>query len=234
MMLRFPRRAAAAGLRVKINQIIQVDSGGFSLMVSRLFHCVRHPSISRSHIFLYLDITDKGSDQQCRKRLTSEAIAESGCPNVIYMPGICFLHMYNAAVKQGLELVDSLLTGLFSKDTLAGFTKYFGSISKVVNCWREQASNIMMAWDEDYQREDVSILKLGRRYPLSVVSGRWGSIESAEDYLLLRTRERVVPTVLRVLSKHMKAQSDRPCSPSLFRNNCIFELRWRRAFFRLL
>ena len=146
----------------------------------------------------------------------------SGCPNVIYMPGICFLHMYNAAVKQGLELVDSLLNGLFSKDTLAGFTKYFGSISKVVNCWREQASNIMMAWDEDYQREDVNTLKLGRRYPLSVVSGRWGSIESAEDYLLLRTRERVVPTVLRVLSKHMKAQSTQPCTPSLFGNIVLY------------
>ena len=83
-----------------------------------------------------------------------------------------------------------------------------------------------MAWDEDYQREDVNTLKLGRRYPLSVVSGRWGSVESAEDYLLLRTRERVVPTVLRVLSKHMKAQSAQPCTPSLFGNIVLYCIVW--------
>ena len=170
--------------------------------------------MSRGHVFLYLDITGKGSDQQCRKRLTSEAIAASGCPNIVYVPGICFLHMYNAAVKQGLELVDTLLNALFSKETLAGFTKYFASISKVVNCWREQAADIMAAWDEDYKNEDIEVLKLGRRYPLSVVSGRWGSIETAEDYLLLRTRARVVPTMLRVLSKHMKAQSEQPRLPA--------------------
>ena len=121
------------------------------------------------------------------------------------MPGVCYLHMFHASVKHGLELVDGLLKTLFSSNVLSGFTKYFGSISKVVNCWRERAPEIMLAWDRQFQSEDLDTLRLGRRYPLSVVSGRWGSVECAEDYLLLRQREHVVPVLMEVLSKHMRA-----------------------------
>ena len=157
---------------------------------------------------MYMDVTDKGSDQSCRKRCISEAVRTAGCPNVIYVPGICFLHMFNASVKNGLELVDEMLNALFSKDVLAGFTKYFGSVSKVVvNCWREKAAEIMLSWDQVFKDSDLDTLKLGRRYPLSVVSGRWGSIESAEDFLLLRGKDRVVPVLLAALSKHMRADT---------------------------
>ena len=44
-----------------------------------------------------------------------------------------------------------------------------------------------------------------RRCPLQVISGRWGSIESAEQYFLLRSRQLLVPVYLSVLSKYMKA-----------------------------
>ena len=164
-------------------------------------------------MFLYFDVTDKGPDQNCRKRLTSERISASGCDNIIYMPGACFLHMFNACVKDGLGLVDELLRSLFSKETLCGFSKYFASIGKVVNVWREKASEVMAAWDRLHEDCDADTQKLGRRYPLAIVGGRWGSVEAAEDFLLLRGRSSVVSVLLEVLSKHMKsrdADDDQP------------------------
>ena len=123
--------------------------------------------------------------------------------------------MFHACVKDGLALLDQQINSLFDKSTLKGFTKYYGSLSKVVNTWRERASDVMQAWDIAFGNEELEIAKLGRRYPLAVVSGRWGSVEAAEDFLLLRGRDRVVPTLLSVLSKHMRlmgATSQPDCS----------------------
>ena len=66
----------------------------------------------------------KGSDQNCRKRLTSERVAASNCENLIYIPGSCYLHMFNACVKSALTLVDDMLASCFSKETLGGFNRY--------------------------------------------------------------------------------------------------------------
>ena len=161
---------------------------------------VRNPTISSKHVFMHMDITDKGSDQNCRKRCTSEAIATCGCPNIVYLPGSCFLHMFHACVKDGLALLDEQITSLFDKSVLQGFSKYYGSL----NTWRERAADVTHAWDVAFGNEDLEIAKLGRRYPVAVVSGRWGSVEAAEEFMLLRGRERVVPTLLAVLSKHMR------------------------------
>ena len=102
-------------------------------------HFARHQTFSPHTIFMYMDVTDKGPDQSCRKRLTAERIEASGCKNIVYVPGWRFLHMFNASVKDGLILVDQLLDSLFSKEVLAGFSKYFAGIGKVVNTWREKA-----------------------------------------------------------------------------------------------
>ena len=86
-------------------------------------------------------------------------------------------------------------------------SEIFASVSKLVHVWREKAADIMAAWDANFKDADVEVQKLGRRYPLRVMGSRWGSIESAEDFLLVREKERVVPTLLEVLSKHMKGDT---------------------------
>ena len=161
--------------------------------------------MSCNQVVLYFDVTDKGLDQVCRKRLTAEAIEASRCPNIVYVPGFCFLHMFHACVKGGLSLVDELMNSLFDQSVLNGFTRYFGSLSKVVNTWRERAADVMAAWTQHFKDADLDTMKLGRRYPLAVISGRWGSVESAEDFMLTRGRDKVVPVLLAVLSKHMRA-----------------------------
>ena len=67
---------------------------------------------------------------------------------------------------------------------------------RLVNTWHERASDVMEAWHAAFGNEELEIAKLGRRYPLAVVSERWGSVEAAGDFLLLRGRDRVVSTLL--------------------------------------
>ena len=118
------------------------------------------------------------------------------------------MHMCHACVKDGLHLADELLNQCFSSNVLKNFRKYFASVSKLVHVWREKAAEIMAVWAHNFRDADIDIQKLGRRYPLGVMGSRWGSIEAAEDFLLVRERERMVPTLLEVLSRHMKAATD--------------------------
>ncbi|CAE7386592.1 unnamed protein product [Symbiodinium natans] len=130
---------------------------------------------------------------------------------IVYIPSDCYLHIFHAAVRGGLELVDELIAEAFSSETLRGFDRYYSSIAKLTNLWREKASAMMTAWQDVHDgqgeaSEDTRLL--GQRYPLSVSSGRWGSVEGAEEFLLERGRPLVEPVMLRVLSKFMKADTD--------------------------
>ena len=107
--------------------------------------------------------------------------------------------------------MDELIAEAFSSETLRGFDRYYSSIAKLTNLWREKASAMMTAWQDVHDgqgeaSEDTRLL--GQRYPLSVSSGRWGSVEGAEEFLLERGRPLVEPVMLRVLSKFMKADTD--------------------------
>ena len=171
------------------------------------FPGLRTSSLCESNVFVYLDVSDKGPDQLARRRTVSRQLGDDTMPsNIVYIHSDCYLHMYHAAVRDSLSLVDELLKDFFSHDVLDGFSKYFAGISSVASTWRLLAADIMQAWDQHFQTESIEIQKLGRRYPMSVISGRWGSID-AESFLLERGMARVVRTVLQVLSKHMKAAS---------------------------
>ena len=169
---------------------------------------------------LYIDTTDRGTDQVARKRRTAASV--DSVNQIIYIASDCYLHIFHAAVRSGLQLLDDLLSECFGQHTMAKFGKYFGSLAKLVNIWRERAADIMRAWSDQHETEEASksgprsksnmtnaeIHELGRRYPLSVSSGRWGSVESAEEFLLERGRALTEPVILQVLSKQMKADPD--------------------------
>ncbi|CAE7487703.1 unnamed protein product [Symbiodinium natans] len=159
-------------------------------------------SSSRS-IIVYLDTTDRGTDQLARRKRTAAAVESIN--QVVYIPSDCYLHVFHAAVRGGLELVDQLIAETFSRDTLKGFDRYYSSLAKIVNLWREKASDMMTAWQNEHSQADKDVRDLGRRYPLSVSTGRWGSVEGAEEFLLERGRKLVEPCMLQVLSRSMKA-----------------------------
>ena len=139
-----------------------------------------------------------------RKRRTSAAAQSTG--QLVYIASDCYLHVFHAAVRSGLQLVDELIASCFSKDNLRGFDKYYSSLAKMMNLWREKAADMMRAWDDQHgDAASKEIRDLGQRYPYSVSSGRWGSVESAEEFLLERGRALTEPCMLQVLSRSMKA-----------------------------
>ena len=159
--------------------------------------------LSSASVFLYLDVSDRGSDQAARKRRTKAALEARD--NIVYISSDCFLHHFHNAVKNGLELVDHMIEEFFTADVLNGFKNYWSSVAKVAHVWRDKAADIMRQWEEIHAGADEDTRKLGVRYPMTVVAGRWGSIESCEDYLLARGRALVEPVLVRALAKHMKA-----------------------------
>lgn len=63
----------------------------------------------------------------------------------------------------------------------------------------------MAAWELCHEGKGTAAMDLGHSYPMAVVTGRWGSIQQAEDYLCRRGRELVLPPLYRVLAKSVKA-----------------------------
>lgn len=171
---------------------------------------VRNPLPDRS-ITVFLDVTDRGADQASRRRRLANGLASN--PSILYIGGDCYLHAFHNAIKDGLVLIDNMIPAVFNESTLKGFRKYYASLAKLCNVWREKAKDIMYYWDLYHSnRDDLSpkeleeMLALGRRYPWSIVSGRWGSVEAGEDFMLERKPENVIPVLLRALSSSMKAK----------------------------
>ena len=156
-------------------------------------------------MFLYIDVSDCGPDQAARKRKLHEYLSQSHVPNnVIYMDSICFLHQYHRAVSDALTLTDSMITSFFDPEMLDGFKSYFGSLASVCSTWRLLARDMMSVWDKQHVGSDIETQRLGRRYPLQCLQGRWGSIEAAERFLTQRLKKDVSEAMLAVLSKHMR------------------------------
>ena len=186
---------------------------------TRAWWSPRKPLTERS-VTVYIDVTDRGPDQASRRRRLSNGLAS--VPNILYIGGDCYLHAFHSAVKDGLVLVDTLINTVFSESTPKGFRKYYASLAKLCNVWREKAKDVMDAWDKHHsERDDLTpdeleeLLQLGRRYPWSIVSGRWGSVEAGEDFLLERRPDNVVPVLVRVLASSMKANASGSLSAKL-------------------
>ena len=164
-----------------------------------------------------------------RKKNTSTHIASANMgPNVLYIPGDCYLHAFHSAVKDSLALTDRILAEWFDPSILDHFRKYFTSVGSVCSAWRLLAKDVMQVWEQIHLEEgaDFDVQRLCHRYPLAVVAGRWGSIEKAEEYLLQRGKRGVVKTMMQVLSSHMKADTD----PGDLDLDSDFKLRLRLDF----
>ena len=163
----------------------------------------RNSCLKGKSVIAYLDTTDRGTDQTARKKRT--ACSVGSVDNLVYIASDCYLHVFHSAVRSGLVLTDSLIGECFSEEVLGGFDKYYASLAKLVNVWREKASHVMKAWDDHHGSKDAETRALGSRYPLSVSSGRWGSVENAEEFLIERGRPLLEPCILQALSSSMKA-----------------------------
>ena len=157
---------------------------------------------------MFIDVTDSGPDQLARKRKTASLVKARSNNNIIYVPGPCLLHQYHLAVQDGLAFVNNCVNSWFSESTSDPpqstqnhFRHYVGALAAISNSWRDQAAKVITEWHRSYGPE-----ALGRQYPSCVIAGRWGSVDSAEKFLLSRGQEKTQAVILRVLSKFVKAE----------------------------
>lgn len=151
------------------------------------------------NIFIFCDTTDSGPDQAARKRKIA-AMVRFRSENIIYIPGACLLHQYHLAVQDGLSFVNDAISKFFTAEETGHFHHYFSALAAIANSWRDQASRTIAEWVRQYGHE-----KLSKQYPAQVISGRWGSVDMAESFLLARGQMKVQSVLLRVLSKFVKA-----------------------------
>ena len=173
-------------------------------------HVPREQKLDTSSIFLFCDTTDAGSDQASRRRHMKAAVA--GLDSLLFIDANCILHQFHLIVKDSLLLVDQFLGQLKEShpDVTCGFEAYLSNLAKAVNFWRSHVPEFIDSWEavhgfgkcSDRTRPDP--VKY-RRFPLAVISGRWGSVESSEQFFLERSRALLEPVYMAVLSKYMKS-----------------------------
>ena len=118
------------------------------------------------------------------------------------------LHQCHLAIRSGLELTDHFLQELSeaAPNVTRGFHRYFSNVAKLCNFWRERVAEFILTFERIHGDSGHGIPY--RRYPLTVVAGRWGSIHEAESFILARGRKYLVPVFLALLSKYIKANTD--------------------------
>jgi hypothetical protein len=99
-----------------------------------------------------------------------------------------------------LRFIDDCLKCHFDQSELRKFNRYFGALAAIANSWREKASAIMDEWHKLFGAS-----RLGRQYPPHVISGRWGSVDFAEKFLLDRGQDKVQQALMNVLSQYVKS-----------------------------
>lgn len=125
------------------------------------------------HCSTYLYESDAGRDEVAVRKYLAHTL--STVPNVLFVHGNC-LHHQCAIVDLGeFQLIDAYLLKAGKK------YKYFSTMAKVVNCWREQAQPMFQAWRDMFG--DADALKCAKVLPPKCIAGRWGSGSATEEWM---------------------------------------------------
>ena len=160
---------------------LPVDSGntaatlGILLKHMQSIHCPSWrgvPSNSR-FVRLFLYTSDRGPDQVGVRCFIKEETAS--IPNVLFFDADCCEHQLHLIIKDGLKAADCFLKA--SKKSY----KYFSSLTKVVQLWRENAQAIKDKWAERYG-DDSAAAHRNSLCP-QCVAGRWESVDRVEERL---------------------------------------------------
>lgn len=164
---------------------------------SELIHDIETSVIcDKRSVFLICDCTDAGSDQTKRRRLIHVSVLNY--TTIIYLDSNCLIHQMHLIVKLVLGRLDDVI-----KQFGRPFKSYFASLAKTANVWRDNATAISAEWTKVHGPE---FAKEGQSLMMHVVAGRWGSVDTAEDFLLQRTRARVLPVLRKIVGEKIKAR----------------------------
>ena len=94
---------------------------------------------------------------------------------IIFVGQDCVDHQCHLPVKTGLLLIDSILQEE-NQDW-----RYFGSVAKCINVWRDSARPVYQAWEAIFGCTQA--FTNGRKLPPRCLAGRWMSMSAAEERL---------------------------------------------------
>ena len=121
--------------------------------------------ITPKHFKIICFVTDDGPDQKACSKLMSASVGVQ--PEVFYFRMKCVLHQLHLVVGKMLNRLQG----------------HFSAMAKIVNVWR----SVGVPYKVSQQFEKLfghKIAQKVRRLPPRPLRGRWGSISSAEAYLL--------------------------------------------------
>ena len=168
--------------------------------------CTRNGQLGDQAIFVFCDCTDAGTDQSSRRSRTLAALAGADLPSVFYFDSNCLIHQFHLVVHQLLVSTDEFVSAAADAfpEVFRGFKGYTASLCKCINFWRENVNDFIELWERIHGPKAPEGVNY-RRFPLRVITGRWGAIDVAEAFFLARTRGYLQDVLLALLSKRMKA-----------------------------
>eukprot|EP00959_Pyramimonas_sp_CCMP1952_P287669 6016008-Pyramimonas_sp.AAC.2 len=95
-----------------------------------------------------------------------------GIPSALYFDVNCMDHQQHLVCKGGLVVIDEILSE-FKKPF-----KYYTSICKLTNVWRDLAKTVYAVWVRIFGASDAAAHAL--HLPARCVAGRWSSVNSCE------------------------------------------------------
>ena len=127
--------------------------------------------LSSVRVLLYTG--DRGPHQVCsRKRMKAECLRQM---NVLFIDADCTEHCLHLIVKDALKIVDGFLVDI-------GKTwKYYSTLTKVAQLWRDNAGDVFKEWSNRYGQADAA--KHMKTLCPQCVAGRWGSVAATENRL---------------------------------------------------
>lgn len=134
---------------------------------------VSPPGGTLKRVFVFMATTDQGSDQAKFKRTVAFEVAHH--KHIQFWSVDCLMHQVQLTVRSGLTICDRIMKNSGSK------FKYFGSLAKLVNTWRESHKAIFSQWGKNWG--DESSLEFAWRLPPRCLAGRWGSVVVAEEFI---------------------------------------------------
>lgn len=125
------------------------------------------------HCTTYLYESDAGRDEVAVRNYIEQKLSQA--PNIFFVHGNCLLHQCAIVDLGEFALIDAYLSRAGKK------YKYFATLAKLVNCWREQAQSIFSTWVDVHGQADA--LTFARHLPPRCIAGRWGSGSCTEAWL---------------------------------------------------
>ena len=148
---------------------------------------LEEPNAGVIEIFAYT--SDRGSDQAKVRKVMNVEVLQS--PSRLFVDSDCMMHASQLSFRSTLSALDTWLA-----DSGRSW-RFFSSLAKLSNLWRERARAVFKAGRElfgiDWATDHVRVM-----VP-ACISGRWGSVAAVEDYFLKADLDRV-RAILRAVS----------------------------------